>query len=82
MSHSFFCWEDTVCNAPMAVKVVMPGWLVSLMLATVVAVLLLAFGSSLPVRVFAVMFGWFFVLGVLGLAVEALWQLARGRWRR
>ena len=60
----------------------MPGWLVSAVLAAVVAVVLLVFGSSLPVKVFAVMFGWFLVLGALGLGVEALWQLARGRWRR
>lgn len=66
----------------MAVKVLMPGWLVSLVLATAVAALLLAFGSSQPVRVFAVMFGWFLVLGALGLGVEALWRLARGRWSR
>ncbi len=69
-------------NAYTAVKLLMPGWLVSLVLAAVVAVALLAFGSSLPVKVFAVMFGWFLVLGALGLGVEALWQLARGRWRR
>ena len=60
----------------------MPGWLVSLLLATVVVVLVLAFGSSLPVKVFAVMFGWFCALAALGLGVEALWQSARRRWRR
>lgn len=60
----------------------MPGWMVSLVLAAVVALLLLAFGSSLPVKVLAVMFGWFLALGALGLGVEALWQSARGRWRR
>ncbi len=69
-------------NAYTAVKLLMPGWLVSLVLAAVVAVVLLAFGSSLPVKVFAIMFGWFLMLGALGLGVEALWQLARGGWRR
>ena len=69
-------------NASTAVKLLMPGWLVSLALDAVVGVVLLAFGSSLPVKVFAIMFAWFLVLGALGLGVEALWQLARGRWRR
>lgn len=59
----------------------MPGWLVSIGLAISVAILIVVFGSIEALTIFALMFGWFAVLGAVALGVETLIQVL-GRSRR
>jgi hypothetical protein len=60
----------------------MPGWVVSVGLAVLVVLLLLAFGSVELVTVLVILFAWFIVLSSLALSFETLTQVIGRRLRR
>jgi hypothetical protein len=60
----------------------MPGWAVSVGLAVLVVLLLLAFGSVELVTVLVILFAWFFVLSSVALSFETLTQAIGRRLRR
>lgn len=60
----------------------MPGWIVSVGLAAIVALVLFVFGSTEVVTILAILFAWFAVLALVALGFEVLTHAIGRRFRR